>query len=89
LASYYSRFVENFSKIAKPLTELLKKERKFLWSPQCHESFDLVMQKLTSTLVLVLPDTSKPFQIFCDASLHGLGAVLMQEHQVVAYASRQ
>ena len=89
LASYCRRFVENFSKIAKPLTDLLKKDKKFLWSPQCQESFTLLKQKLTSTPVLVLPDTSKPFQIFCDTSLHGLGAVLMQERQVVAYASRQ
>jgi hypothetical protein len=79
LASYFRRFIANFSKIAKPLTDLLKKDKKFLWSPQCQESFDLLKQKLTSTPVLIPPDTSKPFQIFCDASLQGLGAVLMQE----------
>ena len=89
LASYCRRFVENFSKIAKPLTDLTKKDKKFIWSPQCDESFNLLKSKLTSTPVLVGPDTSKPFQIFCDASLQGLGAILMQESQVVAYASRQ
>ena len=89
LASYCRRFVENFSKIAKPLTDLTKKDKKFVWSPQCDESFNLLKDKLTSTPVLVGPDLSKPFQIFCDASLQGLGAVLMQEGQVVAYASRQ
>ncbi|KAK1660634.1 hypothetical protein QYE76_048793 [Lolium multiflorum] len=89
LASYCCRFIENFSKIAKLLTDLLKKDKKFVWSPQCQESLDLLKQKLTSTPLLVLPDTSKPFQIFCDASLHGLGDFLMQERQVVAYASRQ
>ena len=62
LASYCRRFVENFSKIAKPLTDLTKKEKKFLWSPQCEESFNLLKTKLTSTPVLVGPDTTKPFQ---------------------------
>jgi hypothetical protein len=89
LASYYRRFVENFSKISKPLTDLTKKDKKFVWSPQCDESFNLLKAKLTSTPVLVGPDTTKPFQIFCDASLLGLGAILMQDRQVVAYASRQ
>ena len=89
LASYCRRFVQNFSKIAKPLTDLLKKGKKYLWTPACQASFETLKEKLTSTPVLVPPDTSKPFQIFCDASLQGLGAVLMQEKQVVAYASRQ
>src|SRR3954449_2203316 len=89
LASYCRRFVQNFSKIAKPLTDLLKKGKKYLWTPACQASFETLKEKLTSTPVLVPPDTSKPFQIFCDASLQGLGAVLMQERQVVAYASRQ
>jgi hypothetical protein len=89
LASYCRRFVENFSKIAKPITDLLKKDKKFLWTPQCDASFELLKKKLTTTPVLIPPDTSKPFEIFCDASLQGLGAVLMQERQVVAYASRQ
>ncbi len=73
----------------KPLTDLIKKGKKYLWTPACQASFETLKEKLTSTPVLVPPDTSKPFQIFCDASLHGLGAVLMQEKQVVAYASRQ
>ena len=89
LASYCRRFVQNFSKIAKPITDLLKKNKNFLWSPECQASFELLKQKLTSAPVLIPPDTSKPFQIFCDASLQGLGAVLFQERQVVAYTSRQ
>ena len=88
LASYCRRFVQNFSKIAKPITDLLMKNKKFLWSPECQASFELLKQKLTSAPVLIPPDTSKPFQIFCDASLQGLGAVLFQERQVVAYTSR-
>jgi transposase InsO family protein len=60
-----------------------------VWTPKCEESFQTLKAKLTSAPVLIAPDTSKPFQIFCDASLQGLGAVLMQERQVVAYTSRQ
>ena len=89
LASYCRRFVQNFSKIAKPITDLLKKNKKFIWSPECQASFELLKEKLTTAPVLIPPDTSKPFQIFCDASLQGLGAVLFQERQVVAYTSRQ
>lgn len=89
LSSYCRRFVQNFSKIAKPLTDLLKKGKKYLWTPACQASFETLKEKLTSTPVLIPPNTSKPFQIFCDASLQGLGVVLMQEKQVVAYASQQ
>ncbi|MEI4920084.1 RNase H-like domain-containing protein, partial [Klebsiella pneumoniae] len=73
----------------KTLTDLLKKGKKYFWSPACQASFETLKEKLISTPVLILPDTSKPFQIFCDASLQGLGAVLMQDKQVVSYASRQ
>ena len=69
LASYCRCFVKNYSKIDKPLTDLTKKDKKFIWSPQCDESFNLLKSKLTSTPVLVGPDTSKLFQIFYDASL--------------------
>jgi hypothetical protein len=89
LAGYYRRFIENFSKIAKPMTDLLKKDKKFEWSEKAQESFQVLKTKLTITPVLVLPDTSKDFVIFCDASLQGLGCVLMQEGHVLAYASRQ
>ena len=61
LASYCRRFVQNFSKIAKPLTDLLKKGKKYLWTPACQASFETLKEKLTSTPVLVPPDTSKPF----------------------------
>ena len=89
LAGYYRRFIENFSKIAKPLTDLLKKGKKFEWSEKAEESFQVLKTKLTTAPVLVLPDTSKDFVVFCDASLQGLGCVLMQDGHVVAYASRQ
>ena len=71
------------------MTDLLKKNKKFEWSEKAEESFETLKTKLTTAPVLVLPDTSKDFVIFCDASLQGLGCVLMQEGHVVAYASRQ
>ena len=89
LAGYYRRFIENFSKIAKPMTDLLKKDKKFVWSEKAEEAFKVLKTKLTTAPVLVLPNTSKDFVIFCDASLQGLGCVLMQDGHVVAYASRQ
>nr|AAV43999.1 putative polyprotein [Oryza sativa Japonica Group] len=89
LAGYYRRFIENFSKIARPMTQLLKKEEKFVWSPQCEKAFQTLKEKLVSSPVLILPDTRKDFMVYCDASRQGLGCVLMQEGHVVAYASRQ
>jgi hypothetical protein len=79
LAGYYRRFIPDFSRIAKPMTELLKKEVKFVWSEACEKAFHTLRQHLTSTLLLVQPDNSKPFEVFCDASGTGLGCVLMQE----------
>jgi ribonuclease HI len=89
LASYRCRFVENFSKIAKPLTDLLHKGVKFEWTEKCQESFQTLKDKLTSAPVLAPPDSQKDFMIYCDASHQGLGCVLMQERKVIAYASRQ
>jgi hypothetical protein len=89
LAGYYRRFIENFSKIAKPMTELLKKENKFEWTEGCENSFQELKKRLVSTLVLCLPDLEKEFQVYCDASRQGLGSVLMQGGKVASYASRQ
>nr|ABA94797.1 retrotransposon protein, putative, Ty3-gypsy subclass [Oryza sativa Japonica Group] len=89
LAGYYRRFIEGFSKLARPMTELLKKEKKFQWSAACEDSFQEMKKRLTTAPVLTLPDIRKDFEIFCDASRQGLGCVLMQERKVVAYASRQ
>jgi hypothetical protein len=79
LACYYCRFILDFSRIAKPMIELLKKGVKFLWSEACEEAFHTLRQHLTSAPVLLQPDNSKPFDVFCDASGTGLGCVLMQE----------
>ena len=89
LAGYYRRFIEGFSKLAKPMTALLEKNAKFEWSSKCQASFEELKKRLTTAPVLILPDLNKKFSIYCDASRQGLGCVLMQEGRVVAYASRQ
>ena len=89
LAGYYRRFIENFSKIAKPMMALLKKDTKFKWTEECEASFQELKKCLVTAPVLILPDQRKDFQVYCDASRRGLGVVLMQEGRVVSYASRQ
>jgi hypothetical protein len=88
LAGYYRRFIEEFSKIAKPMASLLEKGREFKWDEKCQDSFDQLKKRLMSPLVLVMPDLQKGFDIYCDACGQGLGCVLMQGH-VIAYASRE
>ncbi|KAA0054634.1 pol protein [Cucumis melo var. makuwa] len=89
LAGYYRRFVEDFSRIASPLTQLTRKGTPFVWSPACESSFQELKQKLVTAPVLTVPDGSGNFVIYSDASKKGLGCVLMQQGKVVAYASRQ
>ncbi|XP_047173857.1 uncharacterized mitochondrial protein AtMg00860-like [Vigna umbellata] len=88
LAGYCRRFFEGFSKIVGPLTQLPRKEQPFLWTDKCETSFEEMKKRLTSAPVLAITDTSKTFEVFCDASYHGLGCVLMQEKRPIAYASR-
>jgi hypothetical protein len=75
----YRRFILNFSKIAKPITEFLKKGNKYVWSEACDEAFKHLNKLLTTSLVLAQPDTTKSFNVYCDASGTSLGGVLMQE----------
>jgi hypothetical protein len=89
LAGYYRRFIKDFSKIAKPMMKLLEKNKAFEWTAKCQASFEELRKRLTSAWVLVLPDLTKKFDIYCDASHQGLGCVLMQEGQVVCCVSRQ
>jgi hypothetical protein len=84
---YYRWFILNFSKIVKPITELLKKENKYVWSDTCDEAFKHLKKLLTTSPVLAQPDTTKPFDVYCDASGTGLGGVLMQEGWVISYSS--
>jgi hypothetical protein len=89
LAGYYRRFIEGFSKISKPMTELLAKGKTFEWTPRCEASFQELKKRLTTAPVLTMPNMERPFSIYRDASRQGLGCVLMQDGHVVAYASRQ
>jgi hypothetical protein len=89
LAGYYRRFIKDFSKIAKPMTRLLEKNKDFDWTEECQASFEELKKRLTSAPVLILPDITKKFDIYCDASRQGLGCVLMQDEKVVSYASHQ
>ncbi|KAK1625858.1 hypothetical protein QYE76_000173 [Lolium multiflorum] len=89
LAGYYRRFVEGFSSIARPMTQLLKKDKKFEWTDKCEESFQKLKSRLTTALILIMPDITKPFDVYCDASKIGLGCVLMQDGKVISYLSRQ
>jgi hypothetical protein len=73
LAGYYWRFIEGFLKISKPMTELLKKGKKFKWTPSYEASFQELKKRLMTALILVMPDMDKPFSIYCDASGQGLG----------------
>ena len=89
LAGNYHRFIQDFTKIAKPMTKLLEKGMKFKWSDECQASFEDLKKRLTYAPILVLPDITRSFDIYCDASHQGLGCVLMQGGKVVCYASRQ
>jgi hypothetical protein len=87
LAGYYRRFILNFSKIFKPITDLLKKEEKFVWNAERDEAFYTVKKLLTTSPVLAQPDIMKSFDVYCDTSGTGLGCVLMQDRCVIAYSS--
>ncbi|GJY64471.1 putative reverse transcriptase domain-containing protein [Tanacetum coccineum] len=89
LAGYYRRFIEGFSKIARPMTKLTQKNVKFKWGEKVEAAFQLLNQKLCSAPILALPEGSKNFVVYCNASHKGLGPILMQKEKVIAYASRQ
>nr|GEU83915.1 DNA-directed DNA polymerase [Tanacetum cinerariifolium] len=91
-AGFYRRFIQDFSKIARPMTRLLKKETPFFFSKECIESFNTPKKKLTEALILVAPDWDLPFEIMCDASDFAVGVVLGQcktkHFQPIHYASK-
>ncbi|GJX33309.1 putative reverse transcriptase domain-containing protein [Tanacetum coccineum] len=89
LAGYYRRFIEGFSLISKPLTKLTHKYKKYEWGKEEEEAFQTLKKKLCSAPILALPEGTEDFMVYCDASLKGYGAVLMQREKVIAYASRQ
>ncbi|GJR72247.1 putative reverse transcriptase domain-containing protein [Tanacetum coccineum] len=88
-AKIEARFIKDFLKIAKPLTELTQKNKKYIWGEDQESAFQLLKQKLYEAPILALPEGNDDFVVYCDASHQGLGAVLMQREKVIAYASRQ
>ncbi|GJW96491.1 putative reverse transcriptase domain-containing protein [Tanacetum coccineum] len=89
LAGSYRRFIENFSKIAKPLTLLTQNNKTYVWGDKQDEAFRILKEKLCNAPVLALHDGPNDFVIYCDASKQGFGCVLMQRGKVITYASRQ
>ncbi|GJW11083.1 putative reverse transcriptase domain-containing protein [Tanacetum coccineum] len=78
LARYYRRFIEGFSLISKPLTKLTLKNKKYEWGKEEEEAFQTLKEKLCSAPIIALPEGTEDFMVYCDASLKGYGAVLMQ-----------
>nr|GFC15452.1 putative reverse transcriptase domain-containing protein [Tanacetum cinerariifolium] len=89
LAGYYRRFIEGFSKVARPVTKLTQRKVKFEWGDKQEAAFQPLKQRLCSAPILALPEGSEDFIVYCDASNKGMGAVLMQREKVISYASRQ
>ena len=92
LAGYYRKFIENFSRIAKPLTDLLKKDVKFIWNDEQNAAFKILRNALCSQPVLQYPDFTRPFLVTTDASGYAIGGVLSQgdigSDLPIAYTSR-
>nr|GEW71567.1 retrotransposon protein, putative, Ty3-gypsy subclass [Tanacetum cinerariifolium] len=89
LSSYYRRFIKGFSKIAKSLTVLTQKNKKYIWGEDQESAFQLLKRKFCEAPILALLEGNEDFVVYFDASLQGLGAVLMQREKVIAYESRQ
>jgi hypothetical protein len=89
LEGYYQWFIEGFSKIANPITELQKKNKKFVWNDKRAETFRRLKELLTMTPILKVPDMDEDFLVCIDASKEGLGRVFMQDGRVIAYISRK
>ncbi|GKA03188.1 putative reverse transcriptase domain-containing protein, partial [Tanacetum coccineum] len=89
IVGYHQRFIEGFSKIAKPITKLVQKKIAFEWGDKQEAAFQTLKNKLCNAPILALPQGAENFIVYCDVSHKGLGAVLMQNEKVIAYASRQ
>ena len=89
LAGYYRRFIEDFSRLAAPMTRLTRNEVKFDWDDRCEKAFQEFRRRLIIAPILIVPERGQGYTVYCDASKAGLGCVLMQSGRVVAYGSRQ
>ncbi|KAJ0600345.1 putative nucleotidyltransferase, Ribonuclease H [Helianthus annuus] len=89
LAGYYRRFIKDFSKMAQHLTSLTQKGVTYHWGDAQESAFQHLKDRLCSAPILPLPEGTDDFVVYCDASIQGLGCVLMQRDKVIAYASRQ
>nr|GEX26879.1 DNA-directed DNA polymerase [Tanacetum cinerariifolium] len=91
-AGLYHRFIQDFLKIARPMTHLLEKETPFVFSKECIDAFNTLKKKLTEASILVVPDWNLPFELMCDASDYAISAVLRQckskHFQPIHYASK-
>ncbi|GJU19889.1 reverse transcriptase domain-containing protein [Tanacetum coccineum] len=91
-AGFYRRFIQDFSKIARPMTHLLEKDTPFVFSDECLASFKILKTRLTEAPILVSPDWDLPFELMCDASDYAVGAVLGQRKdkyfRPIHYASK-
>jgi len=87
LTLYYRKFVKGYGIIAKPLTNLLR-NKQFQWNPKAQTTFDELKIAMSHTLVLTLPNFQEPFTVETDACADGIGAVLMQKGQPIAFLSK-
>src|SRR5262249_31337194 len=89
LVGYYRHFVQDYSRLAAPLTRLTQKNVKFQWTEDCESSFQRLKECLTSAPILTLPSGTGGYTVYCDAYRVGLGCVLIQHGRVIAYGFRQ
>ena len=89
LARYYRRFIEDFSRLAAPMTRLTQKGVKFEWDDLCEKAFQELKRRLTSAHIMIVPEHGQRYTVYCDTSRDELGCVLMQSERVVAYGSKQ
>lgn len=89
LASFYRRFVPQFSTLMAPITDCIRRESTFSWTPEASQALSIIKQKLSTAPILALPDFSQVFELHCDASKYGIGAVLSQRTRPIAFFSEK